>query len=115
MAYAHKSNKSGTTYYLHSKETESRGGKRTLFFFSKEIKEAKDGTLALDKVPDGYTVTESAQTGLPLLKKAASGETAPPSDEPEAAVKADAPAKPAKAKAAKAEPAAKAATSKASK
>ena len=112
MAYAHKSNKSGTTYYLHSKETESRGGKRTLFFFSKEIKEAKDGTLPLDKVPDGYTVTESAQTGLPLLKKAASGETAPPSDEPE---KAEAPEKPAKAKAAKAEPAAKAATSKAKK
>ena len=103
MAYSHKSNKSGATYYLHSKETESRGGKRTLFFFSKEVKEAKDGTLPLDKVPDGYTVTESAQTGLPLLKKAVSGETAPPSDTPE---------KPAKAKA---EPAAKAATSKAKK
>lgn len=102
MAYSHQSNKSGTTYFLHSKETESRGGKRTLFFFSKEIKEAKDGTLPLDKVPDGYTVTESAQTGLPLLKKAVSGETAPPS--------ADAAAKPAKAA-----PAAKAATSKAKK
>ena len=69
MPYSHKSNKTGTTYYLHSKETESRGGKRTLFFFAKEVKEAKDGTLALDNVPDGYTVTESAQTGLPLLKK----------------------------------------------
>ncbi len=69
MAYSHKSNKSGTTYYLHSKETESRGGKRTLFFFAKEVKEAKDGTVALDKVPDGYMVTESAQTGLPLLNK----------------------------------------------
>lgn len=70
MPYSHESKKNGTTYYLHSKETESRGGKRTLFFFAKEVKEAKDGTLALDKVPDGYTVTESAQTGLPLLKRA---------------------------------------------
>ncbi len=70
MSYSHESKKNGTTYYLHSKETESRGGKRTLFFFAKEVKEAKDGTLALDKVPDGYTVTESAQTGLPLLKRA---------------------------------------------
>ena len=69
MPYSHESKKNGTTYYLHSKETESRGGKRTLFFFAKEVKEAKDGTQALDKVPDGYTVTESAQTGLPLLKR----------------------------------------------
>lgn len=99
MAYSHKSNKSGTTYYLHSKETESRGGKRTLFFFSKEVKEAKDGTLPLDAVPEGYTVTESAQTGLPLLKKADKGEAAAapaaaekPAKAP-AAAKADKPAK----------------------
>jgi YHS domain-containing protein len=65
MAYSVKSKKTGTTYYLHSRETESRGGKRLLYFFSKEV---KDG--ALDKLPDGYTVTESAQTGLPLLKRA---------------------------------------------
>jgi hypothetical protein len=65
MPYSVQSNKTGATYYLHSKETESRGGKRKLFFFSKEI---KDG--ALDTLPDGYAVTESAQTGLPLLKRA---------------------------------------------
>jgi hypothetical protein len=65
MPYSVQSNKTGATYYLHSRETESRGGKRKLFFFSKEI---KDG--ALDNLPDGYTVTESAQTGLPLLKRA---------------------------------------------
>ena len=65
MPYSVKSNKTGTTYYLHSKETDSRGGKRTLYFFAKEV---KDG--ALDKLPDGYTVTESPQTGLPLLKRA---------------------------------------------
>lgn len=65
MAYSVKSEKTGTTYYLHSRETESRGGKRLLYFFSKEV---KDG--ALDKLPDGYAVTESKQTGLPLLKRA---------------------------------------------
>ena len=65
MPYAHTSSKNGTTYYLHSKETESRGGKRRLFFFAKEI---KDG--AQDDLPQGYLVTESAKTGLPLLKRA---------------------------------------------
>lgn len=64
MPYSVTSKKTGTTYYLHSKETDSRGGKRRLFFFSKEV---KDG--ALDKLPEGYIVTESAQTGLPLLKR----------------------------------------------
>jgi len=65
MPYSVQSHKTGATYYLHSKETESRGGKRRLFFFSKEI---KDG--ALDSLPAGYVVTESKQTGLPLLKRA---------------------------------------------
>lgn len=65
MPYSVKSKKTGTTYYLHSKETDSRGGKRLLYFFAKEV---KDG--ALDQLPAGYTVTESSQTGLPLLKRA---------------------------------------------
>ena len=65
MAYAVTSKKTGTKYYLHSRETDSRGGKRRLYFFSKEV---KDG--ALDALPEGYTVTESEQTGLPLLKRA---------------------------------------------
>lgn len=64
MPYSVKSNKTGTTYYLHYKDTDSRGGKRRLYFFSKEV---KDG--AMDALPEGYTVTESAQTGLPLLKR----------------------------------------------
>jgi hypothetical protein len=64
MAYSVKSKKSGTTYYLHAKTTATKGGERTLYFFSKEL---KDG--ALDKLPAGYTVTESAATGLPLLKR----------------------------------------------
>lgn len=64
MPFSVKSKKTGATYYLHAQEAESRGGKRKLYFFSKQI---KDG--ALDAVPPGYTVTESSQTGLPLLKR----------------------------------------------
>ena len=63
MAYGFTNSK-GTTYYLHTKKTASKNGKeRTLFFFSKEI---KDG--ALDAVPAGYDVVEM-KTGLPVLKK----------------------------------------------
>ena len=68
MAYAFTNSK-GVTYYLHNKKsTTSTGKERTLFFFSKEV---KDGTL--DTVPDGYKVVEM-KTGLPVLKKTG-GET----------------------------------------
>jgi len=64
MAYAFTNSK-GVTYYLHTKKsTTSTGKERTLFFFSKEV---RDGTL--DAVPEGYTVVEM-KTGLPVLKKA---------------------------------------------
>ena len=64
MAYAFTNSK-GVTYYLHTKKsTTSTGKQRTLFFFSKEV---KDGTL--DAVPEGYQVVEM-KTGLPVLKKA---------------------------------------------
>ena len=63
MAYAFTNSK-GTTYYLHTKKSiTSTGKERSLFFFSKEI---KDGTL--DAVPEGYKVVEM-KTGLPVLKK----------------------------------------------
>ena len=63
MAYGFTNSK-GTTYYLHAKKTMSANGKeRTLFYFSKEVKEG-----ALDAVPAGYTVAEM-KTGLPVLKK----------------------------------------------
>ena len=68
MPFTVKSNKTGATYYLHSKDFERNGGKRKLFFFSKDVKEATDGTAVLDEIPEGYSVTE-APTGLPLLKK----------------------------------------------
>ena len=68
MAYEFTNSK-GVTYYLHAKKsTTSTGKERTLFFFSKEV---KDGTL--DSVPDGYQVVEM-KTGLPVLKKTG-GET----------------------------------------
>jgi hypothetical protein len=68
MAYAFTNSK-GVTYYLHTKKsTTSTGKERTLFFFSKEV---RDGTL--DSVPDGYKVVEM-KTGLPVLKKTG-GET----------------------------------------
>lgn len=63
MAYGFTNSK-GVTYYLHNKKQITKTGKeRTLFFFSKEIKEG-----ALDAVPDAYQVVEM-KTGLPVLKK----------------------------------------------
>ena len=66
MAFSTTSRKSGTTYYLHGRTTPTAKGSRTLYFFSKEVKEG-----ALDTLPEGYEVSESATTGLPLLKKKA--------------------------------------------
>jgi hypothetical protein len=63
MAFQFK-NSRGTTYYLHARVTKTDSGKeRRLYFFSKEAKEG-----AIDKVPDGYEVSESS-TGLPVLKR----------------------------------------------
>ena len=63
MAYKY-TNSNGTTYYLHGRSTPLKGGKeRTLYFFAKEPKEG-----ALDKIPEGYEVSESPN-GLPVLKK----------------------------------------------
>ncbi len=67
MAYGFTNSK-GNTYYLHNKKSMTSTGKeRTLFFFSKEV---KDG--ALDAVPMGYDVVEM-KTGLPVLKKKEAG------------------------------------------
>ncbi len=63
MAYSFTNSK-GVTYYLHTRKQPSASGKeRTLFFFSKEIKEG-----VMDAVPAGYQVVEM-KTGLPVLKK----------------------------------------------
>ncbi len=71
MAYGFTNSK-GVTYYLHTKKQPTASGKdRTLFFFSKEIKEG-----ALEAVPAGYNVVEM-KTGLPVLKKAAETASVP--------------------------------------
>lgn len=63
MAYKHTNSK-GVTYILHGKDrVTSTGKKTTLFFFAKEQKEG-----ALDAVPAGYQVAETAN-GLLVLKK----------------------------------------------
>lgn len=84
MAYGFTNSK-GVTYYLHMKKQPTKSGKeRTLFFFSKEIKEG-----ALDSVPPAYDVVEM-KTGLPVLKKkesinqnAGMGASMPPMGSPE--------------------------------
>ncbi|NPV84151.1 MAG: hypothetical protein HPY46_11290 [Candidatus Aminicenantes bacterium] len=64
MAYAF-TNKKGVTYYLHSREVKLRGGKmQTIYYFAREVRPG-----ALDNVPAGYTVVETAKTGMPILKK----------------------------------------------
>jgi hypothetical protein len=64
MAFSYK-NAKGITYILHSTNTVTKTGKtQTLYFFSKEQKAG-----ALDAVPAGYKVSETAN-GLPVLKKA---------------------------------------------
>ena len=68
MAYSHTNSK-GSTYYLHTKKSVTSTGKeRTLFYFSKELREGE----ALDAVPAGYTVAEM-KTGMLVLKKSEGG------------------------------------------
>jgi hypothetical protein len=63
MAFSYK-NSRGATYYLHHRSTPLSSGKnRQIFFFSKEEQEG-----VLDKVPDGYMVSETPN-GLPVLRK----------------------------------------------
>ncbi len=65
MAYAF-TNKKGVTYYLHSKSVTLKGGRQqTIFYFARDIRPG-----ALDAVPAGYQVVETAKTGMPILKKA---------------------------------------------
>jgi hypothetical protein len=65
MAYSHTNSK-GNTYFLHGKNVTLKGGRQQMiYFFGKEAKEG-----ALDEVPAGYKIKESARTGLPILSKA---------------------------------------------
>ena len=65
MASTVSSKKSGKTYHLHERRQKLKGGQEvTLYYFA-----GKPGEDAIDKLPDGYEVSENANTGLPLLKK----------------------------------------------
>lgn len=63
MAYSQKNSK-GTTYFLHGKTRTTSKGKVTLYYFAKAA-----GAGALDKVPDGYVVSETVNGMLVLKKK----------------------------------------------
>jgi len=64
MPYAFTNTK-GVTYYLHSREVNLRGGKKqTIYYFARDIRPG-----ALESVPAGYQVVETAKTGMPILKK----------------------------------------------
>ncbi|MDR3646244.1 MAG: hypothetical protein P4L22_01745 [Candidatus Babeliales bacterium] len=66
MAFTVKSKKSGKDYNLHSKEVELSGGrKQRIYYFAGEVTKE----FALDKLPEGYEVTENERTGLPMLRK----------------------------------------------
>jgi len=65
MAYAF-TNKKGVKYFLHSKLVNLKGGReQTIYYFARDIRPG-----ALEAVPAGYKVIETAKTGMPILKKA---------------------------------------------
>ncbi len=65
MAYAF-TNSRGVKYYLHSKKVNLKGGReQTIFYFARDVRPG-----ALEAVPAGYQVVETAKTGMPILKKA---------------------------------------------
>ncbi len=65
MPFSVVSKKSGKTYILHARNQELKGGQKvTLYYFAGAAGEA-----AIDKLPEGYEVSENTKTGLPLLKK----------------------------------------------
>jgi len=65
MAYSVKSSKNGKEYFLHERKQQLKGGQQvTLYYFSGT---AGEGSIA--KLPEGYEVSENANTGLPLLRK----------------------------------------------
>ena len=65
MAFERISEKSGKTYFLHSKEVTLNGGrKQVIYYFAGDVRDN-----SLDALPDGYIVIENSRTGLPMLKK----------------------------------------------
>ncbi|MGQ9672301.1 MAG: hypothetical protein ACUVV5_04105 [Candidatus Aminicenantales bacterium] len=64
MAYEF-TNKKGVKYYLHSRTVILKGGRnQVIYYFARDVRPG-----ALDSVPAGYQVIETAKTGMPILKK----------------------------------------------
>lgn len=64
MAYEF-TNKKGVKYYLHSRSVTLKGGRnQVIYYFARDVRPG-----ALDSVPAGYKVVETAKTGMPILKK----------------------------------------------
>jgi hypothetical protein len=64
MAYEFRNSK-GVSYFLHSKEVNLKGGrKQTIYYFARDVRPG-----ALDAIPAGFKVEETAKTGMPILKK----------------------------------------------
>lgn len=65
MAFQY-TNQKGQTYFLHHRKVTLRGNgkEQTIYFFAR-----KESDGALETVPTGYEVSETARTGLPVLKK----------------------------------------------
>lgn len=64
MAYEYKNSK-GVSYYLHSKNVSLKGGRtQTIYYFARDVRPE-----ALNEVPAGFQVVETAKTGMPILKK----------------------------------------------
>jgi len=66
VALSYKNSKE-QTYFLHGKDVMLKNGReQRIYFFGKQAKEG-----ALDAIPDGFTIKENTQTGLPVLKRSA--------------------------------------------
>ena len=64
MAFSAKSQKSGKSYFLHSKEVTLRGDRKQIIYYF-----AQDQRSNACDLPSGYKVSENSRTGLPILKK----------------------------------------------
>ncbi len=66
MGFSVISQKTGATYYLHSKDVplKNTGKVQTIYFFAKK----EEGSIEL---PDNREVIENPRSGLPFLKKKA--------------------------------------------
>ena len=67
MAFSYQNGR-GTTYCLHGHVATLRSGRQQQIYFFRKTAEG-----GLDQFPDGYEVSEVNTSGLPVLKKSATG------------------------------------------